>query len=191
MNRTASAVGGAALATAVAIALLVLCYRRELLESLWPAAETPVTERRQTPYDGPVRGGGEPSQKVKDELSRLRGFWMVSSAEWAGAKRSLEWSTTAALVADDQWTFLHPRAGLPVGPSTIRIDPDATPKRIDLGAGRDRRLGIYSIEGDMLLVCWAAPEEPRPVDFSTRRDGQRVMLTLKRLPKPLPGDLSE
>jgi uncharacterized protein (TIGR03067 family) len=189
MKKTASAVGAAALAQGAVIALSLLFRNHGLLERLWPAAEVPLTQRQQTPYDDLIRGGGSaPSQAEKDELDRFRGFWVVSAAEWAGAKRSLEWQSTAALVAGDQWTFLHPRAGLPTGPTTIRLDPEANPKRIDLVDGRDSRRGIYSLDGDSLLVCWEEPEKPRPLDFSSRKGGQRVTLTLKRLPRPRPGE---
>jgi len=42
-------------------------------------------------------------------------------------------------------------------------------------------LGIYSIDGDLLTYCIAAPDVPRPTQFATAQGDGCTLVVLKRL----------
>jgi uncharacterized protein (TIGR03067 family) len=65
-----------------------------------------------------------------------------------------------------------------------RIDPGPSPKEIDLITQFDAILkGVYTFEGDKLLVCVAKSEDdPRPTEFQAPAGSRRVLYTLQALP---------
>src|SRR5215471_8919375 len=42
--------------------------------------------------------------------------------------------------------------------------------------------GIYTIRGDVLTYCIAAPGRPRPAEFATAKGDGHTLVVLKRLP---------
>jgi uncharacterized protein (TIGR03067 family) len=69
-----------------------------------------------------------------------------------------------------------------------RIDPGPSPKEIDLITQFDAILkGVYTFEGDKLLVCVAKSEDdPRPTEFQAPAGSRRVLYTLQALPSEPP-----
>src|SRR5262249_19256357 len=65
-----------------------------------------------------------------------------------------------------------------------RLDPKAVPTRIDLREEADSDgygFGIYSIEADILRLCFSRNPESRPSEFSTQAPkGGEVHVILKR-----------
>lgn len=65
------------------------------------------------------------------------------------------------------------------------VDPSATPAIIDYrnlsgsNAGK-RQAGIFEVSGDTLMVCMAAPGDPRPADFSSKPKDGRSYTTWRR-----------
>jgi uncharacterized protein (TIGR03067 family) len=41
--------------------------------------------------------------------------------------------------------------------------------------------GIYSVQGDVLTYCVAAPDQPRPTGFATRKGDRHTLAVLKRI----------
>lgn len=62
-------------------------------------------------------------------------------------------------------------------------DPSQSPKTIDLHAKGKTQLGIYEVDGDLLKICFAAPGNPRPADFSTQAGDGRTSAVWKRAAK--------
>jgi uncharacterized protein (TIGR03067 family) len=71
------------------------------------------------------------------------------------------------------------------------LDPAAQPKAIDLipkeGPARGKTLrGIYSLEGDMLKICYVSPntpepqKKPRPSEFAARKGSGHVLLVFRQ-----------
>ena len=62
------------------------------------------------------------------------------------------------------------------GAAPFALDESTEPKRIDLGDGATRVKGIYTLEGDDLMLCLAAPGADRPASF----EGAGTILTVAR-----------
>jgi uncharacterized protein (TIGR03067 family) len=80
-------------------------------------------------------------------------------------------------------TFLDGFVTIGVTKYRYRLDPTKKPNTIDLELFTESRvpivdLGIYSLEGENLRICWA--REQRPTDFTSPEGSDRVLLVLKR-----------
>jgi uncharacterized protein (TIGR03067 family) len=79
----------------------------------------------------------------------------------------------------------EPREALPRS-STYRLTAEQ-PARIDLTTvSQDdpaglHTSGIYSLQGDVLTYCIAAPGQPRPAEFATTKGDGCTLVVLKRL----------
>jgi hypothetical protein len=70
----------------------------------------------------------------------------------------------------------------PGNPGQIRLDTTFTdsPNRLHTE-------GIYTLSGDALTYCVAAPDRPRPTEFTTVKGDGNTLVTLKRF-RPVPLD---
>jgi hypothetical protein len=79
----------------------------------------------------------------------------------------------------------EPREALPRS-STYTLTA-ARPTLIDLttvaqdNPTRLHTRGIYSLRGDVLMYCIAAPGRPRPTEFATTKGGGHTLVVLKRI----------
>ena len=48
-------------------------------------------------------------------------------------------------------------------------------------ASGETQLGIYEIKDDMLKICFAKPDKPRPTEFSAEEGSGNTLVVLKRL----------
>ena len=65
------------------------------------------------------------------------------------------------------------------------VDPSKKLKEIDYkvtgGANEGKTvLGIYEIDGDTIKFCFAAPDEKRPTDFTSKEGSNRVLSVWKK-----------
>ena len=68
---------------------------------------------------------------------------------------------------------------------TTKIGPAESPMTIDMSYTEgyikgQTALGIYKIEDDLLTICRAAPDKPRPTEFSSRPGSGHTLMTYKR-----------
>jgi hypothetical protein len=70
---------------------------------------------------------------------------------------------------------------------TFKLDAAAKPKAIDLNLDGGAGLGIFSLEGDTLNICFTdSGKAERPAEFTTNEGDRRVLLILKRPAEPKP-----
>lgn len=144
-----------------------------------------------------ARAGEPPS-----DLDRLQGNWRVVKIEDGSG------TPPPAEVVKEMWFAIKgdkmtPRRGLTLAqpPATIKIDPRAKPKAINLlGFGQkpvespaggqpkmvpnpDPVPGIYELDGDELRLCLAGPGAPkdRPKEFKALDKQRQALLVLRRI----------
>jgi uncharacterized protein (TIGR03067 family) len=121
---------------------------------------------------------------IKKDLEQLQGQWTMKSGSadgWAlpeamlpGFRRTCQENETIIMNADQL-----------IMKAKFTIDPAKRPKTIDYevidGPTKGKRhLGIYELDGDTMKSCFAAPDEDRPTDFSTKQGDHRTLSMWKR-----------
>ncbi|APW62673.1 TIGR03067 domain-containing protein [Paludisphaera borealis] len=156
-----------------------------------------VVETKEVPAStvSPLRSAGAP-KATEAELRRdrdlLGGLWRILSIQDDGETLGTE--LIRQKIAENGLLRVGSRGVSVVSPTdeqkrlwAYRIDPATSPKEIDLITQFDTILkGIYTFEGDQLVVCTTKSEdEPRPMVFEAPVGSRRVLYTLKTV-KPEP-----
>jgi RNA polymerase sigma factor (sigma-70 family) len=115
------------------------------------------------------------------ETSSLEGTWQAVSLEVGGKRQDSDALLDKQSVTAVQWTFKGNKIEIRGGEETIEAaytqDPSAAPRKIDLtfqvhnGDVEERAtaLGIYSLDGDTLKVCFILqPRDTRPLKFEVK-----------------------
>lgn len=132
----------------------------------------------------------EPPKKVPtaaEELQRLQGTWQLEAWEEAGKalpaadlkKRGVFFGANIFIFRRDDKVY---QAG------AAQLDPGKSPATVNLsvreGAGKDDvMLGIYSLDGDTLKLCFDPKGQTRPKDFKPDAKDGFALVTLRK-PKP-------
>ncbi len=139
-------------------------------------------------------------QSTAAQWRRFQGRWQLVSAVRDGQempKDAVE--KTRLLVRGSGFALqMDGTAGESGAPhlGCFMLDSSKEPKNIDVtplsGADQGKEMkGIYKIEGDLHVVCLAAPGEGRPTDFTSKSGSRRLLETWKRQPRQGAGRASE
>jgi uncharacterized protein (TIGR03067 family) len=115
----------------------------------------------------------------------IEGTWKLMSGEQNGQDEPAEDLETARLeIVGNQHSVT---VGEAVMKGTHKLDPSQTPMTIDstdtAGPFENMSLkGICKVEGDVFTVCFAAPANTRPTEFTTKNSKATIMHVWKRLP---------
>jgi uncharacterized protein (TIGR03067 family) len=121
------------------------------------------------------------------ELQRFQGTWNVEAWEEGGkALTEADLKKRGVFFGANIFIFRHDKKVLRGG--TIQLDPGKTPATANLsvreGEGKDDvMLGIYSLDGDTLKLCFDPKGQSRPKDFKPEAKDGFTIITLKK-PKP-------
>ena len=108
----------------------------------------------------------------------IEGTWKMIGGEQNGQDEPPEDVQRSTLeIAGNQHTVT---VGDAVLKGTHELDTSQTPMTIDSSdtAGPFEGMslkGIFTLEGDVFTVCFAAPDAPRPMEFTTK-DGKATIL---------------
>lgn len=124
--------------------------------------------------------GPPPEKPAATELGKLQGTWQVTSAEAGG--RAVPGGKGCTLRIEGDKTTLDMGDGHALT-GTVRIDPKAKPKAMDLIYGQGVALpAVYELDGNVLKICQALPGEDRPAAVSGKAGG--AVLTVYKRVKP-------
>ena len=121
-------------------------------------------------------------EKPKKDEDAIQSIWELVTTEANGVTVPAGADTTMRFAFADGKLKLTLVGKPKEQDATYKLDPDATPKAIDIDEGKGRTsLGIYELDGDKLRICLAEGKTPvRPTEFKAA--GKRVMVvTFKRV----------
>lgn len=127
----------------------------------------------------------DPSKKTPaSELQRFQGTWQVESWEESG-KALATADLKKRVVFFGGNIFIFRRDGKVFQAGTAQLDPSKSPSTINLsikeGEGKDGvMLGIYSLEGDTLKLCFDPQGQTRPTDFKPEAKAGCTLIALKK-----------
>lgn len=107
-----------------------------------------------------------PNEKVKKEMDALQGTWKGVSAQESGqALEETQAKSLELIFKGDKYTFKI--GGEEQETGTIKVDPNAKPKTIDLKimTGMDKgklQQGLYELDKDTIKICLGQPGKDRP-----------------------------
>jgi len=126
---------------------------------------------------------GARGQNAADERKLLQGTWLPTAAEVSENPFGEATLKIMKLVVEgDKYAVT---VGISVDLGTIRIDPAAKPKTMDIigteGPNKGKTLlAIYELNGDNLRVCYDLTGKVRPTEFKTRKGEALFLATYKR-----------
>jgi uncharacterized protein (TIGR03067 family) len=112
-------------------------------------------------------------QDAAKEKKMLEGKWVPMQAELAGQKLPEAQLKAISLdISDGTYTV---RVGDVVDKGTLKIDPAAKPKSMDIvgtdGPNKGKTfLAIYEFNGDTLRICYDLAGKARPTEFATSKE---------------------
>ena len=118
----------------------------------------------------------------KDAAS-MEGTWLPATAELAGKPFPDEVRKSIKLVIQgDQYTVT---VGQQVDKGTVKLDPSAKPKALDItgteGPNKGRTIpAIYEQNGDMLRICYDLSCKQRPAEFKSEAGTQLFLVSYRR-----------
>ena len=115
---------------------------------------------------------------AKKELDKLQGKWKAEKFVVMGEE--VPAAALAMMSLTCKGSELIPSDN-PDDPATIKLDPAAKPKTIDLTEKSKKvSLGIYELDGDNLKLCFAEPGTDRPKTFESPKGSKIAYVVLKR-----------
>jgi uncharacterized protein (TIGR03067 family) len=128
--------------------------------------------------------GAAPDAAVKKDLDALQGQWTMKSGTADGFelpevmlpafRRILKGDELAVMNGDEL-----------IMKAKVTLDPTKNPKTIDYevidGPSKGaKQLGIYELNGESYKSCFAAPDEERPTEFSSKQGDHRTFSIWQR-----------
>jgi uncharacterized protein (TIGR03067 family) len=123
----------------------------------------------------------------KQDMEKMQGEWTMVSGSRDGQPIPDEFvQSLRRTISGDK--FSVKREGESLSAGTFKLDASKTPKTIDLtlteGQASGQTIqGIYELQGDTLKICYSAPGQPRPKEFSAAEGSMQTFATWKRAKK--------
>jgi uncharacterized protein (TIGR03067 family) len=135
---------------------------------------------------GVLLAADDAKDAARKELEKLRGTWVLVSAQHDGKKLPAEEVKKTRITIDGE-KFVFPAAS-GIGTSqkgVIKVYPDRAPQWMDSEASDAAAkgkvsLGIYEVKGDDYRVCFAPPGKERPREFASPAGSGHILQVWKR-----------
>jgi uncharacterized protein (TIGR03067 family) len=129
--------------------------------------------------------GDAKEEAVAKDLQAFKGTWRMSYREEDGKKTSEEEIKDFIGTSDGSGTFTVRRGGKLFAEATVKLDPAANPKTVDVTFTEGERkgktvLGIYEMEADAFRVCVALPGDDRPAAFCAASGSGHTVVVYRR-----------
>jgi uncharacterized protein (TIGR03067 family) len=126
--------------------------------------------------------GGDDTSK---NLEQLAGAWTCVSATSDGKPVAEATVKQLRLAVTKEGGYKTERGDEVLFDSTCQIDPDRSPKQIDLigteGENKGKAAqGIYVLDGDTLTICYTMPGKERPKEFESKPGSAATLIVWKR-----------
>jgi uncharacterized protein (TIGR03067 family) len=128
--------------------------------------------------------GRDDDGALQSELKRHQGTWIATSSTFDGQKAPEEIvRSIKRIVTDDH--VVWQRDGKQFAGTKVVLNSTNEPNTIDVipdgGRNRGERiLGIYKLDRDTLIICMAAPGQPRPKEFNAEKGNGCTLQTFAR-----------
>jgi|SRR5579884_877257 len=122
------------------------------------------------------------TKKADEAAKKIEGDWQGVSLEQDGNKNDDAENFTVKIKDGKYEAKMGDETS---GKGKLKLDPSKKPHAIDImveegAASGQTQLGIYEVKDDMLKVCFAQPDKPRPTEFSAKEGSGNTLIVLKR-----------
>jgi uncharacterized protein (TIGR03067 family) len=137
-----------------------------------------------------VTGADDKDEGTKDELKKFAGTWRTVSMISDGREIEMDpFSDSEQVYEGTKVVFRF--EGETRSEASVRLDPGASPKTIDLTYGTGAlkgvvRKGIYKIDDNRITICWTSLQGERPTEFQGKAGSGNQLTVLRRVE---PGDV--
>jgi uncharacterized protein (TIGR03067 family) len=115
-----------------------------------------------------------------NDQERIQGTWTVVSAESRGKPLPDDMMQHVRLIFDgDTHTTKHKNGEMR---ATFRLNPETTPREIDMDMDGHVGKGIYELEGDTLKIVHGEVGDARPGEFPPAGSGLTVLVLSREKP---------
>jgi uncharacterized protein (TIGR03067 family) len=126
-----------------------------------------------------------PDDRLDAEKAKHQGEWEVTSYVRDGKDASPEIRASIRRVVEGDHVVWK-RNGQSFAGTRFEVDPSKSPATIDLipdgGPQKDKHiLGIYRLEGEILTICVADVDQPRPLTFDAEPGSKKTLQKLHRV----------
>jgi uncharacterized protein (TIGR03067 family) len=127
--------------------------------------------------------GTTPAADKPEELKALEGTWVLDAATLDGRDHTLDFEGMKLILKGGEYTI---EFGENSDKGTFTIDPDKSPKWIDIKTGAKGPFkgltlpGVYKLDGEKLVLCCHADGKTRPAEFDAKSKTRNMLLTYKR-----------
>jgi uncharacterized protein (TIGR03067 family) len=120
---------------------------------------------------------------VNKELAKLEGTWQPIYIEVEGQPYKGDFKSDRLVIVGKNYELNGPKVKME---GVITLDPSKKPPQMDTevtgGDGKGTKtIGIYELEGQKLMVCYAMVPGTRPTLFTTKANSGHALVVYKRV----------
>ena len=133
---------------------------------------------------GVLLGAESGNEATTPEIKKLAGTWTVTSVVRNRNELPEEMLKDLQMIFRDR-SFTFQKGDRIIDKGTFQLDPDKTPRAIDLkttddGGNERTTFAIYELLDDTLRICGSEPGKERPNEFAATDESGHTLSILRR-----------